>query len=281
MTAFPGRASSPRRSNDWEQTCLSSSGMIGRSFRALMSIPDPEFVAFCERKQVEASDSTDLWNLYRSWRWSADEPAARLDELFADYEQWQLFRRSRDGDAMAARRFERRWSSYIKALLAWRTKPEELDEYRAIFFERVYRLIAPRYHWRTPFTVYLRTILLNVVRTHGARHTKRRAREQSLESEPDRRAVEPASPAPGPEAHVLHDELRRQLTEALSQLPPLDRFIVVQSLVEGVAARDLAAKLGISRDAVLKRSQRARKKLRKLLETRGLTVHAAVLAGLS
>ena len=43
----------------------------------------------------------------------------------------------------------------------------------AAFFERVYRLVSERFAWSCPFTLYLRTVLLNVSRDEMTRPSVR------------------------------------------------------------------------------------------------------------
>lgn len=69
------------------------------------------------------------------------------------------------------------------------------------------------------------------------------------------------APEPGPEDELLTRELGATIERAFRELAPLDRHIVRAALVDGTAPGELAAALGMRRDAVYKRLQRARKRL--------------------
>ena len=140
---------------------------------------------------------------------------------------------------------------------------EQTDELLAAFFERVYRK-APDFDWRSPFTVWLRTILLNLARDEMRRWQLARARLL-----PDDAAERGDDPRPSgerdPEQAVLDAELGRLVARALAELSPLDRHIVRHCIVDGGAPRDLARELGMTANAVSQRLSRAKRRLRRIL----------------
>ncbi len=81
----------------------------------------------------------------------------------------------------------------------------------------------------------------------------------------DRDAV-PLDPAQDPELQAARGELARILAEALAELSPRDRSIVLLAEVEGWTGPELAAHLGMSAGSVRTRLSRARRRLRASLE---------------
>ena len=96
----------------------------------------------------------------------------------------------------------------------------------------------------------------------------RARREVSLEAE-SANVTGLAARGPTAEQSVLAEEERRAVRQALASLPPVDRLILQRCLVEGESGQDLAARLGIRRDALYQRLRRAKIRLRAILEERG------------
>ncbi|MFL5306926.1 MAG: RNA polymerase sigma factor [Polyangia bacterium] len=77
----------------------------------------------------------------------------------------------------------------------------------------------------------------------------------------------PPNPFPEtPEAHVLNVELRAQLEEAIAQLPPAQREVIVLHDVEGFLGEDVGEILGVSSANQRVLLHRARAKIRTTLE---------------
>jgi RNA polymerase sigma-70 factor (ECF subfamily) len=74
-----------------------------------------------------------------------------------------------------------------------------------------------------------------------------------------------------PELRAEQAELGDLLGEALLELQPRDRVIVMLSDVEGYKANQIADKLGMTHGSVRTRLSRARKQLRAVLEARGIS----------
>jgi RNA polymerase sigma-70 factor (ECF subfamily) len=70
----------------------------------------------------------------------------------------------------------------------------------------------------------------------------------------------------GPESQMMHSQLRRQLTRALSTLPPEQRAVVELTYYHGCAYAEIAQILGCPVDTVKTRMFHARRKLRLLME---------------
>ena len=228
-----------------------------------------EFERACDARDVERRYRAALHELLLRWSWRVREPDAQVRELLDDFEHFRLFVRSRSGDARAAEEFEHHWRTYAQASLGWRLPPDAVDDVLSNFFERVYRLLGEDYPWRSPFIVYLRTTLLNLTRTHAKRQSIRNSREAELD-DPVGATDELPDSQPSPEEAVVRLERRQAIERVLGELLPIDRYIVLAHLVEGRSGQEIAAALGMSRDAVYKRLQRGRKKLKSRLEQAGL-----------
>lgn len=114
-----------------------------------------------------------------------------------------------------------------------------------------------RYEPGTRFVPWLLTIAAN-----AARDSLRRRRH--VEAFSKERPVDSAAVVPG----VGDPVLRRQLEDALQQLPPDQREAVILSKVEGWSFEEIAALSGISAGAARLRAHRGYEKLRELLDGR-------------
>lgn len=232
------------------------------------SVSAAQFVRACAEAQVRDGDRDALWDLLQRWSWSAKTPVERLDELLDDYQHWCLFREGRAGDDGAAREFEAHWRRYARASYGWRLPSHEVEDIVGAFFERCFRLVQPQYPFRSPFTVYLKTVLLNVSRTRGERLQQQRKFESSLE------VLEPTalrSKDESPEAAVLRNERARTLELALFRLSPVDRNLLRAVFVDGSSGQEAADLVGLSREAAYKRLQRAKKQLQQMLKQLGMS----------
>jgi RNA polymerase sigma-70 factor (ECF subfamily) len=81
---------------------------------------------------------------------------------------------------------------------------------------------------------------------------------------------DPAAPTPSPEQSTHQAEVSRTVHRALRALDPNHRALLVMKHVEGLSYREIAAVLGISEKRVKSRLFTARKRLRDVLEERGI-----------
>jgi len=120
-----------------------------------------------------------------------------------------------------------------------------------------------------PFEVWFTRILINGCLDR----LKQRRRREKWIAQPalDPNGVErnPAEylPArgPSPEEQLLSEERRRQLTEALSQLPERQRLVFMLSHFEGRTSREVSAMTGLNESTVRVHLFRAIRRLRGLL----------------
>ena len=111
---------------------------------------------------------------------------------------------------------------------------------------------------------YLFQVAANTARDHMARE-RTRAAVVDDGSSPETLA----SPAPDSEAAALARERLRLLAEAVDELPPRCRQIFLMSRLDGLANGEIAARLGISRNAVEKHVIRALLHCRRRLDAAG------------
>jgi RNA polymerase sigma-70 factor (ECF subfamily) len=125
-----------------------------------------------------------------------------------------------------------------------------------------------------PFYPWLRQLawdrLIDLYRRHVQASKRSVTREvPGLLSLPDGSAVELAGRlldlGPSPSANLLQSEVRRRVREALDQLAPRDREVLVLRHLEQLTTADTAAVLGITEGAVKSRHLRALRRLRDLL----------------
>jgi RNA polymerase sigma factor (sigma-70 family) len=114
-----------------------------------------------------------------------------------------------------------------------------------------------RYEPGTRFVPWLLTIAANAARD-SLRHRRH------VEAFSQERPAAPSEALPG----VGDPVLRRQLEDALQQLPPDQREAVILSKVEGWSFEEIAALRGISAGAARLRAHRGYEKLRELLHGR-------------
>jgi len=232
--------------------------------------PPPAGFAFaCARRGVPPEHVGALFRIVRNFRRAGQPDSEAVSEALDDYDHWKLYLKSREGDRRAAETFEGHWRRYI-TLTAGRRSLAEVDEIASIFFERVYRLVGAEYRWKTPFTVYLRTVFLNVCRRQGNVAQRRRRRETSLDPSNPATAELPDPSAPSPEEALMSGERQAAVRRAVEALAPIDRHLVRACLLEGRSADEMVERTGFTRANVYQRLHRARKTLRKLLKEEGI-----------
>ncbi len=122
-----------------------------------------------------------------------------------------------------------------------------------------------RFRGDAQFSTWMYRITANCAATYLGRRARHR-HEVLEESEP----VIDDSAQRDPQARVDAADLRNRLTEALSQLPPKLRQVVVLRDIYDLPHEAIAAELGISETAAKVRLHRARKRLRDDVFPRGI-----------
>jgi RNA polymerase sigma factor (sigma-70 family) len=225
--------------------------------------PSRAFLQAIAKAGVAEADVARLWQLCCAWRHRTSQ-AEHIREVVEDYGHWRLYELSRRGDASAAESFEQYWSNAARRFLGRGFTAEQVDEFSSVFFARVYERVTQR-DWTKPFALYLRTMLLNVARDEVRRVRQSQAREFSLKSDAAGWSRLDKVDVVTPESALLESEVSQRVQSALFELKPIDRVILLEVLVEGHSGQEVAARLGISRDAVYQRLRRAKQRLKSLL----------------
>ena len=113
-----------------------------------------------------------------------------------------------------------------------------------------------RFDTGRPFEPWLFTILRNTARNA---HKSRRLRSH------ERLGDEHAVPGDGPLENAHRRELRREITHAVEQLPPMQKSCFRLCLVEGLTSVEAANALGLAESTVRVHVFKARQALRRLL----------------
>lgn len=191
--------------------------------------------------------------------------AERSQALVDDYAHWRLFAASRAGDGSAAIAFDTYWRQAVKSFVGRGFTRDQVEEFASAFFERVYHK-APGFDFKTPFVVFLRTVLLNLSRDELRRVRRVRTRSVSLEEESGRAAFY-ADSGDDPERAAIAAERRDRVRQALAAVEPAARYLLRELVAEGRPGSEVASELGVTTDNVYQRLHRAKKKLKAELET--------------
>ncbi|MCU0303996.1 MAG: sigma-70 family RNA polymerase sigma factor [Thermoanaerobaculales bacterium] len=118
---------------------------------------------------------------------------------------------------------------------------------------------AERFDPRRPLAPWVAEITRNLVRDAARRRRVRRL--EPLHRSTDDLVVEPADPAPDPEARARRHELQRLVWRCLAALDEGQREIIVLRDFEGLSYDEVSRALGIPRGTVMSRLHRARRRL--------------------
>jgi RNA polymerase sigma-70 factor (ECF subfamily) len=183
-----------------------------------------------------------------------------------------LITRIRSGDEEAFNLlFRRHVGKVYRQAVRLMGSQEEAEEVVQDVFLAIYEK-AQTFRGEAAFSTWLYRLTLNVALTRLRR--KKRSREVHIEDylprfqDDGHHEVRPVVDwSQDVEAAVTNDDLRRVLQEALQQLSPLDKAVVVQSDLEGVSNAQIANALGLTVPAVKARLHRSRLFLRGTLAT--------------
>jgi RNA polymerase sigma-70 factor (ECF subfamily) len=190
----------------------------------------------------------------------------------------ELVERSSQGDASARQQLLGRHRQRLRGMvllrldrrLAARIDPSDVvQEALADAAQKLSDYLRER---PVPFYPWLRRVAWeHLVRLHQQHLAagKRSVRREEQWALPDHSALELAkrvlAPGTSPSKHLLRQELRRRVQEALEHLAERDREVLLLRYLEGLSTREAAAVLGITEGAVKVRHLRALERLRRLL----------------
>lgn len=171
---------------------------------------------------------------------------------------------AREGDRAAFGELVRKYSGVVRALVVSRLGrgPDAEDAAQDVFlraFERLGHLEDPE-----RFAGWLATIAVN--RALESRRSAERRRAGSLESLP----AEPAAPPDGgASGRAETEEETERMLRSLATLDERTRTVLLLRFRDGMAVKDVAARLGENPPAVAMRISRGLRRLRALLEGKG------------
>lgn len=175
----------------------------------------------------------------------------------------QDIRASLNGDGEAYARLVRRHQDGIAAYL-WRfsRQREVCEELVQNVFVEAY-LSLRSFSGRAPFAHWLRKIATRVGYRHWQERDRQRARPSLSPAEWDQLSQAEDTPTDPAQAGAL-------LHAMLGQLPPRDRLVLTLMYLEGHSVAETAALTGWTQTMVKVQAYRARNKLKRLLESRGM-----------
>ncbi len=197
---------------------------------------------------------------------SAVKPAnAKPDASYT--EERRLIERLRSGDYGAFEAIFRRYVNKVyRQVFRLIGNDAEAEEIVQEVFLAVYQK-AKSFRGDSAFSTWLYSLAMNACLTRLRR--RKRSREISLDAflpryrEDGHHLVRPVfNWADEVEFRLEKNELRELLGEAINQLPPAEKAVIVLSDVEGVPDREIGRTLGLSIPAVKARLHRARLFLR-------------------
>jgi RNA polymerase sigma-70 factor (ECF subfamily) len=198
---------------------------------------------------------------------SDDAAAPGTGRQHSEADDLLLIERVKGGDHDAFEvLFQRHFSTVSRQAIRLASNREEAEEVVQEVFLTVYEK-AHTFRGASAFSTWLYRVTANAALTRLRR--RKRGEEQSLDDflpsfrEDGHHLVRPVVDWSNElEEHVASEERHRLIQQALDQLAPMDKAVVVSSDLEGLSDREIAAALGLSVSAVKARLHRSRLFLR-------------------
>jgi RNA polymerase sigma-70 factor (ECF subfamily) len=178
-------------------------------------------------------------------------------------EEVELVRKARLGDMDAFESLVRKYQQKVYALCRRLTGAHQsADDLAQETFIKAYFSLESFDEGR-PLYPWLRRIALNA----GLNYVKRRGREKPFDDGgPDRGRKELTQAVEGPEQQLERAELEAGFESAVKALPTEQRTVFVLRFYEDMSYDEIARELGLPLGTVMSRLNRARRRLRELLE---------------
>ena len=198
---------------------------------------------------------------------SDDAAALGARRQYSDADDLLLIERVKSGDHEAFEAlFQRHFSIVSRQAIRLAANREDAEEVVQEVFLTVYEK-AHTFRGASAFSTWLYRVTANAALTRLRR--RKRGEEQSLDDylpsfrEDGHHLVRPVVDWSNElEEHVASEERQRLIQQALDQLAPMDKAVIVSSDLEGLSDREIAAALGLSVSAVKARLHRSRLFLR-------------------
>ncbi|MDH3443011.1 MAG: sigma-70 family RNA polymerase sigma factor [Deltaproteobacteria bacterium] len=180
----------------------------------------------------------------------------------AEVSDWALVEKCQAGDMSAFQELISRYQQkiYMVILGLLRNREDTLEVAQEAFF-RAYRKINS-FQGGSSFYTWLYRIAVNV-----AIDAQRRQKRNPLEFRESMDGImeERNEVAKDPSADVHDKELRAKLNQAINELSPDHRAVIVLRTLEGLSYKEIGETLGCSEGTVMSRLHYARKKLQEKL----------------
>ncbi|MFH1568709.1 MAG: RNA polymerase sigma factor [Gemmatimonadota bacterium] len=176
----------------------------------------------------------------------------------------ELIERARTGDEDAFRALLNRYEAQVAATAIGMLGPgPDAEEVGQDTFIRFHQSLS-RFRGESSLGTYLTRIAINLSLNAAKRRQRARARFWSRDREED----PPPEPAVDGRETVERAAREALVRQAIQELKPEHRAVVVLRLVDGCSTRDTAQLLGIPEGTVLSRLSRALASLKSILEPR-------------
>lgn len=183
-----------------------------------------------------------------------------------DRDETEIIRRAKAGDPQAfsqlVERYQRRVVGVAQAVVH---NPDDAVELAQETFVRAYENLA-KFESRSSFSTWLYRIAANLAidfRRREGRHTVLRGEE--AENELDRLP----SPRGNSFQETARGELNRRINDALNELTPEHRAVILLREVEGLSYDEISDALDCPRGTVMSRLHYARNRLKTILQDLG------------
>ena len=195
-----------------------------------------------------------------------DQPASnRLERDNESEQDRRLIVRAQAGDSGAFRLLVERHQRRVFAIaLALVRDEQDAREIAQEAFLRVHKGLA-QFHGGSSFFTWLYRIVTNLSIDLMRKPSRREAELHfALESDDGESPLLPASDA-DPYDVVRRGQLSARIHEALDQLPPYHRGVILMREVEGLSYEEMAEVMQVSKGTIMSRLFHARKKLQRAL----------------
>jgi RNA polymerase sigma-70 factor, ECF subfamily len=195
-----------------------------------------------------------------------DQPASNRLERETESEQDRLLIvRAQQGDAGAFRLLVERHQRRVFAIALGLVRDEQdAREIAQEAFLRVHKGLQ-QFHGGSSFFTWLYRIVTNLSIDLMRKPSRREAELHfALEADEGESAVLPATDA-DPYDVVRRGQLSERIQQALEQLPPYHRGVILMREVEGLSYEEMAEAMQVSKGTIMSRLFHARKKLQKAL----------------